>query len=116
MQLQLDDDYPMLVLNKNLCWVEYQYQEGGDSMSKAIFKQYMDSPRSFAKLRLLEMTLKHSDWKNKFRSAVHYVSSCLISGDKYWLKNSTNKGMTILAVPFGVLWYWYICYRYKKNG
>lgn len=114
MQLQLDDEYPMLVLNENLCWVEYQYQEGGDSMSKAIFKQYIDSPRSFAKLRLLEMTLKHSDIKNRFRSAIHYVSSCIISKDENWFKNSSNKVLTICAIPFGFIWYWYVRYKACK--
>lgn len=114
MQLQLDDEYPMLVLNKNLCWVEYQYQEGGDSMSKAIFKQYMDSPRSFAKFRLLEMTLKHSNWKNNFRFAIHYISSCIISKDKKWLRNSPRKLLVIIAVPFGILWYLVILYHNRK--
>ena len=117
MQLQIDDDYPMLLLNQNLCWVDYQYQIGGDSMSKAIFKQYINSPKSFAKLRLLEMTLKHSDWKNRIRSAIHYVSSCIISKDKYWLRNSPNKILTLLAVPLGGLLSLYIYYkaaRYEK--
>lgn len=111
MQMQIDDEYPILVLNKNLCWVDYQYQAGGDSMSKAIFKQYMNSPKSFAKMRCLEMTLKHSDLKNRFRSAIHYVSSCLISRDKSWLKNSPQKFLTFAAAPLGLLLYFYILYK-----
>ena len=115
MQLQIDNDYPMLLLNQNLCWVDYQYQTGGDSMSKAIFRQYLNSPRSFAKLRLLEMTLKHSDWKNRLRSAIHYVSSCIISKDKYWLHNSPNKILTLLAAPFGGLLFFYIQYKASRD-
>lgn len=111
MQLQIDNDYPSLLLNENLCWVDYQYQAGGDSMSKAIFKQYMNSPKSFAKMRCLEMTLKHSDLKNRFRSAIHYVSSCLISRDNSWLKNSPQKFLTFAAAPLGLLLYFYILYK-----
>lgn len=112
MLLQVDNEYPLLVINENLCWVEYQI--GADSMSQGIFKQYINSPRSFAKLRLLEMTLKRNNLKNKFRSAIHYVSSCLISKDKNWFKQSTNKPLTLLAIPLGILLYFYIKYKTRN--
>lgn len=108
MLLQVDDDYPLIVLNENLCFVEYQE---GDSMSKAIYKQYVNSPRSFAKLRLLEMSLKRNDLKNKFRSAIHYVSSCLIAKDRDWLKKAPSKALVISAVPFGIALYCLILYK-----
>lgn len=114
MQLQLDNEYPMLVLNKNICWVDYQYQIGGDSMSKNIFRQYFNSPKSFAKTRLLEMSLKHSNLKYRFRSAIHYISSCIISKDKDWLKNTPNKILTLTAVPFGILLYSYLRYKVSR--
>ena len=82
-------------------------------MSQGIFKQYLDSPNSFAKMRLLEMTLKHNTLKDKFRSAIHYVSSCLIARDKLWFRRSTNKLLTIFACPFGFILYFYI--KYKAN-
>jgi hypothetical protein len=109
--LQVCDKYPLLVLNDNLCTVEYQV--GADSMSQGIIKQYLNSPRSFAKMRLLEMTLQRNTLKDKFRSAIHYVSSCIIARDKQWLRKSPNKVLTILACPFGCLLYFYI--KYKAN-
>lgn len=112
MLLQVCDKYPMIVMNENLCTVEYQI--GADSMSQGIFKQYVNSPRSFAKMRLQEMTLVHNTWKDRFRSAVHYVSSCIIAKDGKWLKNSTNIGLTILAAPFGVLMCCLIKYKTRK--
>lgn len=112
MLLQVDNEYPLLVINENLCWVEYQI--GADSMSQGIFKQYINSPRSFAKLRLLEMTLKRNNLKNKFRSAVHYISSCLIAKDKNWFKQSTNKPLTLLAIPLGILLYFYIKFKTRS--
>lgn len=108
MLLQVSDVYPLLVLNENLCMVEYQEN---DSMSRAIFKQYVDSPRSFAKLRLLEMGLKHNTPWNKFRSAVHYVSSCLLAKDGEWLRKSPLKSLTLCAAPLGCLLYLYILYK-----
>lgn len=110
MLLQVDDNYPLIVLNENLCFVEYQQ---GDSMSKAIYKQYINSPRSFAKLRILEMQLKRNTLKNKFRSAIHYISSCLISKDKDWYKNAPSKLLVLSAVPFGLALYGLIRYKTK---
>ena len=114
MLLQVCDEKQLLVLNENLCYVGYQ-QNG--SMSAAIYHQYMDSPRSFAKLRLLEMGLKHNTLSNRFRSAVHYVSSCLIAKDYNWLKNSQKKLLTLCAIPFGSILYIFVILKnriYKK--
>lgn len=110
--LQVCDKYPLLILNDNLCTVEYQI--GIDSMSQGIFHQYMNSPRSFAKMRLLEMTLQHNTIKDRFRSAIHYISSCIISHDKFWLKKSSHKLLTILACPFGLILYFYIYLKTSK--
>lgn len=99
MLLQVCDDYPLIVLNENLCIVEYQQD---DSMSRGIYRQYINSPRSFAKLRLLEMGLKRNTFKHRFRSAIHYVSSCIIAKDKNWLRQAPNKVLVLAAAPLGV--------------
>lgn len=99
--LQVCDKYPLIILNDNLCTVEYQI--GADSMSQGIYRQYVNSPCSFAKMRLQEMTLVHNTQKDRFRSAIHYVSSCIIAKDKDWLKKSPKKFLTLCAAPFGVL-------------
>ncbi len=114
MLVQVLDEYPILVVNKNLCFVEYQQ---GDSMSQGIFRQYINSPKSFAKFRIQQMTLKHNTFANKFRNAIHYVSSCIISHDKNWLKNTPLKTLTLLVAPFGVLLFCYIKLktRHKDN-
>ena len=80
MLLQVCDDYPLLVVNKPLCLVEYQQN---DSMSRNIWRQYFDSPRSFAKMRRLEMHLKRSTALNRIRSAAHYAADSLIAFFKY---------------------------------
>lgn len=109
--IQVCDKYPLLVLNDNICTVDYQI--GADSMSQGIFRQYLNSPKSFARMRLLEMNLVHNTLKDKFRSAIHYVSSCIISRDGQWLRKCPNKALVILASPFGFLLFLYIKCRAK---
>jgi len=112
LMLQVCDRYPILLLNENFCNVEYQI--GADSMSQAIWKQYMNSARSFAKQRLLEMSLTHNTLKNKMRVCVHYLSSCLICKEKNWLANSPLKMMTILLSPIGFCLYLLILWKNRR--
>ena len=108
-----DDRQPSLILNENLCFVEYQ--TGGDSMSAGIFRQYLNSPRSFAKLRLMEMGLKRNTLRNLIRLNIHYNSSCIISKDRDWLKKSPKKFLTVMTRPLGWMLYKYIVYKSKKQ-
>ena len=108
MLLQVCDRYPLLVVNRPLCQVEYQAK---DSMSRNIWRQYMDSPRSFAKLRRLEMELSHNTPQNRYRSAVHYVAECLVARDRSGWETAPRKGMVLLAVVPGVLLYLLILLR-----
>ena len=112
MLINVMDRYPILFLNENLCTVEYQV--GADSMSQGIFNQYVNSPRSFAKMRLQEMNFIHNTLKGRFRSTIHYVSSCLIAKDGDWLKNSNRKFLTICAAPLGYIAYKYIIYKNRR--
>ena len=112
MLLQVCDEIPLLVVNKPLCLVEYQMT---DSMSRNIWRQYADSPRSFAKMRKLEMTLKRSTLLNRFRCAVHYNAECRIARDKKWLKESPRKVLTLLSVIPGYLLYVFIMVKTKRS-
>ena len=101
MLMQVCNEYPVLVVNENFCWVEYQI--ASDSMSAGIWKQYVRSPRSYAKYRIMQMQMKHGmNLKRKYMLCIHYVSSCILSKDSDWLRNSPYKLMTFCAAPFGV--------------
>lgn len=76
MLLQVTDKYPILVVNESFCLVQYQQ---GDSLSRNIWRQYLDSPRSFAKMRKLEMTLIHNTPLNRLRCAVHFVAESVVA-------------------------------------
>lgn len=101
---KIDMNYPLLLLNEVLCFVEYQ----ADGMTNNIFRQYLNSPRSFSELRKLMMKRNDVSTLVKFRNAIHYVSSQLMCKNKKWLKDSPQKLMTILAIPFGLMLYIYI--------
>lgn len=112
MMIQVCDKYPILLLNENLCYVDYQ--TGTDSMSAGIWRQYMNSPLSFQKQRILEMQLAHNTWLNRIRVAIHYVASSIIARDRHWLKKSPLKLLTILVSPFGGLLYFLILYKSRQ--
>lgn len=98
MHLQISMTYDFLVLNENLRFVDYQ--EGG--MTDSILKQYVRSPKSFAKTRLLYLSFPNTSFSFKFRQAIHLVSSGILAGNlKQMLKDTPCRLLTILAVPFG---------------
>lgn len=106
------DDYPILLLNENLCNVDYQI--GADSMSQGIWRQYLNSPRSFQKMRLLELSLKRNTTKDRFRSAIHYISHSIVIRDYKCIQKSPRKLLTILALPLGFVLYCLTIYKNRK--
>lgn len=109
MILQIAVNYDFLVLNEVLCIVEYQ--ENG--MAANIWKQFYNSPNSFAERRKLFMSLPKASFQFKFKEAIHYVSSCLIAGRKNIFGDSPAKLETVLALPFGVILSWIIKLKNK---
>lgn len=108
---QACDTRPLLVLNDNLCFVDYQT----DGMAANIFKQYYRSPRSFMKMRIMEMQLTRNTLRNLLRLNIHYVSSCLIIHNKHWLKDSPKPLLTLLTAPLGALLYLLILWKNRSR-
>lgn len=98
MHLQISQNHDFLVMNKVLCIVEYQ----PEGMSNGIFRQYRNSPRSFAQIRRLYLSFPNTSLKFRFKHCVHYVSSSIIAKDRSFLRTTPAKWLTVLAVPFGV--------------
>lgn len=112
MHLQISKKYDFLVLNKNLRFVEYQ----ADGMSNTIFKQYLNSPNSFIETRKLYLSLPGISWKFKLRQSIHLVSSGIIANKlNEVLKYIPSFGLTVLAVPCGLLLSKYIKIKAKKE-
>jgi len=111
MTWQVCDLLPLLILNENICFVDYQYQVGGDSMSAGIWKQYANSPHSFQKQRILEMQLRHNCLSNRLRVAIHYVAESLLANDPHWLRHSPCKFLTFIVSPTGFCLYLLILWK-----
>lgn len=107
----IDQDYPLLTLNKPLVIVDYQL----DGSSYGMYRQYWNNPKGFAFLRKTEMLLTKS-WKRRFMCCIHYVSSSIRAKNKNFLNESPKKLETFLAIPFGVLLYFYIRYQVKRSA
>ncbi|WP_394186472.1 glycosyltransferase family 2 protein [Metabacillus halosaccharovorans] len=106
---KLDEEYPMLLLNEVLCIVEYL----PDGSSLNMLRQYRVNPKGFAFYRKELMKLSFGSRNFKFRQAIHYVSSSLISKNKRFIKESPLKIVTVFATPFGLLLYFLIMSKTK---
>jgi len=101
---QLDKAYEMLLMNDVLCIVDYL----PDGSSRNMLKQYYENPRGFSFYRIELMKLPFASAAFKFRQAIHYVSSSLLSRNQHFIKETPKKGLTILALPLGIILYFYI--------
>ncbi|WP_067149451.1 glycosyltransferase family 2 protein [Pseudotamlana agarivorans] len=96
--LLIDQDYKLLPINEVLCIVEYL--EDGSSMN--MLKQYRRHPNGFAFARKNRMQLSNN-FKETFKNAIHFVSCAAFTKNSRFLAESPKKGITFLAIPFGVL-------------
>lgn len=110
MHLQISQEFDFLVLNENLRFVEYQ----ADGMTNSMFKQYYNSPNSFAEIRKLYLSFENTSLKFRLKHSIHLVSSCILAGDiMRALKESPRKIETTLALPLGILLSFYVCLKQK---
>lgn len=101
--LLCDQDYKMLVLNEIVCNVEYQ----PNGSSNTMLYQYKRNPNGWMQWRKIKMRYAVSA-KAKFQNCVHYVSSAILARRMHFVKESPQKALTLLALPFGVALYIYI--------
>ena len=107
--LKLSRKYRFHPVNRCFCLVEYQ----PDGMSANIFKQYINSPHSFAELRRVIMDIPELTWKYQLKNVIHYCSSSQMAGNKRYIAESPKKLLTVLCSPAGWLLTRYI--RRKAN-
>lgn len=98
-----------IMLNENLCWVDYQ----PNGMAAGIFRQYKNSPNSFAQYRRMLLNHPAVPLKRKFLEAVHYVSSCIFARQWDMVSTSPRKVLTIAAFLPGCLLNAYVRYKAK---
>jgi glycosyltransferase involved in cell wall biosynthesis len=106
--LLIDQEYDLKPINEVLCIVEYQ--QDGSSMN--IFKQYINNPNGFAFSRISRIQYGKT-FKERFKNAIHLVSSAIFAGKIGWLVKSDKPILVFAALPFGLLLNVYIRYKIR---
>ena len=106
----LERDYTILIYNKPVCVVEYM----PDSSTNHMYSQYVRNPRGFCSERRFVMRYAPT-FKLKLEAAIHYVAESILAKDTHLIRNSTNKPVTLLALPAGIALYGLIRYKVKKQ-
>ena len=102
----IDQDYKLAVLDHVVCEVEYQQ----DGHSTGMWREYLRSPRGFAFWRKVCMQYPTSA-KRLLIDCMHYVSSSLIAGNRRFIQESPRRLLTVVMIPFGVLWTIYVKHK-----
>ncbi len=110
MHIKIAQDNVFYAVNDIYCIVNYQ----NDGMSAGIYRQFLNSPNSFAEFRRIQMTMKPNNWRFIIKNAIHYDSSCILSGNlkDIYLK-SPYKLLTVCLFPAGLLLSYYIKMKVK---
>lgn len=97
MHLKISLNYDFIPVNEVFCIVDYQE----DGMTNGIFKQFYNSPNSFAEYRKFQISIPNSPLKYRIRYTMHYISSCLLAKKKHFIRESPQKLLTVFLLPFG---------------
>lgn len=112
MILKLSADYRFVAVDAPLCIVDYQ----PDGMTANQFKQYVNSPRSYAELRRVIMGLPHVPARYLLKTTIHYCSSSQISHNRNYIRESPKPLLTLLCTPAGWALTAYIKRRARKTN
>lgn len=106
----IDQKYPFLTINKNLCFVDYQ--ETG--MAANIYRQYVNSPKSFSTLRLVTMRQPKITLKRFVVENLHYVADKFLAKEYFtmWNEGASLFWVTLLYFP-GLILSIFIVYKAK---
>lgn len=99
----IDQQYPLLIMNETLCYVEYLK----DGSSLNMNNQYKKNPKGFSFFR--KVAMEHApNFREEFRESIHYVSSNLMTKNFRFLLESPRFFTTLLSIPLGIILYFYI--------
>lgn len=108
--IRLSEKYRFKPVNQCFCQVEYQ----PDGMTANIWKQYVNSPNSFAELRRVILKVPGMTLKYRYKTAAHYVASSIMAGNRNFFKLSPAKLLTVAAFPVGIVLCGYIKHQSKR--
>lgn len=108
---QVDRFGKLYVTNDCFCIVDYQ----ADGMSSNIYRQYRNSPNSYAETRKLYLSFPETSFSFKIRQYIHYTSSCILA-HKFFkgLTEVPNTSFALFAAPFGLLLSGLVLFKTRK--
>lgn len=95
--LKMSEKYRFIAMDEALCIVDYQ----PDGMTANQFKQYLDSPQSFAELRRMILSLPNVPLLYMLKTVIHYCSSSQLAGNINYIKESPKPLLTVIFAPAG---------------
>ncbi len=95
--LKMSAQYSFVAVDSLLCIVDYQ----PDGMTANQFRQYINSPRSFAEYRRAIMELPRVPTLYLLKTVIHYCSSSQLAGDRHYIRRSPRPFLTLLCSPAG---------------
>lgn len=90
--------YDFILSNEIFCIVEYQ----SEGSTHTIFKQYRQSPKGFAYVRIMQIRYSYS-LSDKIRNFGHLISSAVFADDYFLPFQAGNKILAIISFPLGIL-------------
>lgn len=112
MMYQVDRFGKLYITNECFCIVDYQ----PDGMSSNIYKQYQNSPNSFAETRKLYLSFPDTSLAFKIRHLIHYASSCIIAKKPLrGIKESPFPFLSALCIIPGYLLTGFVLFKVKRK-
>ena len=99
----MTDEEQQLIVNYSAYALSKHNIYQPDGMTANIWKQYVNSPRSFAELRRAIMEVSGLTWQYHLKNMVHYCSSSILAGERHFVREAPHKFLTLLCVPAGLL-------------
>lgn len=111
MIMLVDRIHPFLLINRNLCFVDYQ----DTGMAANIYRQYVNSPNSFAALREVALKKPNLPYGRYVIEHLHYIAEKILSKNivSIYSKDVSWFWVTVLLLP-GWLLAQYIKIKAKK--
>lgn len=93
-----------------LCYCEYI----GDGLTKNKRKIIVKNPKGYTLIKLIAFR-EAKGIKRKFKHGIMYVCGSMIAKDKFWLKKSPHKVISILSYPIAIIVYYRRFYKLIKK-
>jgi len=106
----LDLKYKMLIMNEVTCVVDYN----DNSATFGRINQYKTCAKGFSLYRN-EMIRISKNPKYIVKQTIHYIATSLFSKDRRFIKKSQKKLYTIILLPVGIAFYFYLKHTSKKS-